>query len=357
MKILYISTDNWIYNWVIEYKEQMKKIFEDKIQFSFLKWIDVHPFDDEISISINTRTNLDFLFSYNLIVFSNTTNKNAVIKMKYLFDTLIKEKSIWKQIPQIAIWIHRGENTQEDKWIQLFKEEIESLNIILITNSDINKRYYERIFNKSIVNLDLIYEPQKTFLSEDKNQIKDNSCICCSRITHQKKIEDVVKLETPLKKTCIAVYEYKPSCFKGIWNKQYCDKIFELNKKVNSPCIFTNDDKDKITYLKKASFLLDWTEFPKQMDKDRMQYTLLEGIDYFCIPVLKKSYFWGYIKENINWISFETFQEYNNALIKKSDSSLFDELFLSIIHNNSILLENYTKTTYDKFISFYSKFL
>jgi hypothetical protein len=107
-------------------------------------------------------------------------------------------------------------------------------------------------------------------------------------------------------------------------------------------------------YMLESKYWIDLTDF--WIDKDRLQYTLLEYMACWNIPILKENYFWNYIKKDKFWISFEDFiknKEINEEEILKNNKKFlitYMEYIQEIFNNLFETIMKVYKTTYESWI-------
>jgi glycosyltransferase involved in cell wall biosynthesis len=105
------------------------------------------------------------------------------------------------------------------------------------------------------------------------------------------------------------------------------------------------------TYLKRAKYMVDLSCF--EFDRDRVQYTTLEAMDYGCVPVFHNNYFGENLKDGENGVAVDNANEGEIALRMLEESPSLRE---SIIKNNyKFLKKRYGSKNTEKYLDIYRK--
>ena len=255
----------------------------------------------------------------------------------------------------------------------------------LIKNKDLNLdlRYFVEKQNKEEIDKKLGILKLPYFFDADKleNNInkykkqKENIIFNCSRMISYKKIIETIKLAKEMPEYKFIFYgkftDEKGHYLYGIAGKTYIERIkkyIEENNLGEDRVELLNGKGDKYEYYKRAKFVIDLSYFK---DKDRVQYTTLEAMEYGCIPIVHKNYTGKELREweNVIWVGreirFEEFWkekqegDFDYKKIKKKiiKFSLLEDT--PIIKNNiKLFLEEFnSKNTGDKFIEYYKNIL
>ena len=351
MKIAVISPLTGAYSGAHEYAIQLKRSLEangHSTQLFSIAGIGKSPIEQTQKLFINSKeNNTDMLREYDAIHFTSVS-ENTKEQPRFLKDS--------KRF-KYFVTIHSCEHDLQSAngWQKIVKNAYG-----IIFTSESNRQYYVKNYPK-LVGMHNSYVMNMPYVTSNmKENIKKDLAICTSRFVSYKKNKEFLTIarEFPnMQFTQLSTLKSgKNSFVNGLFTKTYLE---QTKKKIsglrNAGIIDYYDCKDpkqtKTDFLENAKYLVDLSSF--SIDRDRVQYTTLEAMDYGCVPIFHKNFFGHNLKNYKNGVAVENEIDAAKAIRELEEKPSLREAIINA--NYKFIKIKYGQSNVMRYVKAYSR--